>query len=595
MSAYLERPWTKSYDADVPRTLEPYPAIGAHDFLRRAAASTPGRTALITPAKLPVVGWQQQVMTYGELDTLSDALAAGLVALGLKKGDRVALVLPNCVQMAISFFAVLKAGGVVAAANPTYPAPRMQFQIDDCDAGIVITLSPFYGMLKQVQAGTKVKHIIVTNIKEYLPPAARMLFTLAKEKKDGHRIDALATSDYWFQDVLKSHAGKKVNIPVTPSDIAAFQYTGGTTGVSKGAMLSHRALVANVLQIQAWSNSLEKGGIGGITRADMLYLGAIPMFHVYGLIVLLCQAIASGSRIVLVPNPRDIDNLVAVIKQFSPNVFLGVPALFNAVVNHASVKSGAVRLDSFILSSSGAAPLPPVTKREYEQAGAKRLNEGYGMSETSAAATSNPLLGNNKSGSVGMPLPDMDIRVVSLDDGVTDVAPGDLGEIAMAGPNLMSGYHGLPTETANALREQHGKTWMFSGDIGYMDTDGYFYIVDRKKDMALIGGYNVYPNNVEKVLKEHPAVLEVGVAAIPHPERKGEEALKAWIVLQPGASVTEQELIAHCTANLAGYEVPRRFSFIKELPKTLVGKTLRRELIQMELNDQESQAGGGKK
>jgi long-chain acyl-CoA synthetase len=418
------------------------------------------------------------------------------------------------------------------------------------------------------------------------------LFTLAKEKKEGHRIESLATGDYWFQDVLKSHAGKKPRIEVSPSDIAAFQYTGGTTGVSKGAMLSHKALVANVMQIQAWSNAMEKGSISGITRADMLYLGAIPMFHVYGLIVLLCQAIASGSKMVLVPNPRDIDNLVAVIAQYQPNVFLGVPALYNAVVNHAQVKSGQVRLDSFMISSSGAAPLPPTTKREYEQAGAKRLNEGYGMSETSAAATSNPLLGANKPGSVGMPLPDMDIRVVSLDDGVTDVAPGDLGEIAMSGPNLMSGYHGLPTETANALRQQAGKTWMFSGDIGYMDADGYFYIVDRKKDMALIGGYNVYPNNVEKVLKEHPAVLEVGVAAIPHPERIGEEALKAWVVLKPGASVTEPELIKHCETSLAGYEVPRRYSFIKELPKTLVGKTLRRELIQMEIDDRERQAGG---
>jgi len=300
-----------------------------------------------------------------------------------------------------------------------------------------------------------------------LSPSAALLFTLAKEKKEGHRIEELKNGDKWFQDVLKQNAGKKVDAKVNLSDIAAFQYTGGTTGVSKGAMLSHRAVVANVLQIQAWSNSLEKGGIGGITRADMLYLGAIPMFHVYGLIVLLCQAIASGSKIVLVPNPRDIDNLVpnprdidnliAIIYQFRPNVFLGVPALYNAVVNHAKVKSGEVRLDSFMISSSGAAPLPPATKREYEQAGARRLNEAYGMSETSAAATSNPLLGNNKPGAVGMPLPDMDIRVVSLDDGVTDVPPGDLGEIVMAGPNLMSGYHGLPTETANALREQGGK------------------------------------------------------------------------------------------------------------------------------------------
>jgi long-chain acyl-CoA synthetase len=320
----------------------------------------------------------------------------------------------------------------------------------------------------------------------------------------------------------------------------------------------------------------------------MLYLGAIPMFHVYGLVVLLSQAIVSGSKIVLVANARDIDTLVTVINHYKPNVFLGVPAMFNAVVNHPRVKSGEVKLDSFILSTSGAAPLPPATKQEYEAAGAKRLNEGYGMSETSAVSHCNPLLGINKLGSVGMPLPDMDIRIINLDDGITRVPVGEIGEIVMRGPNIMSGYFGMPTETANALREIDGKYWLYSGDIGRMDEDGYFYIVDRKKDMALIGGYNVYPNNVEKVLKDHPAVLEVGVAAIPHPERKGEEALKAWVVLKPGALVTEQELIEHCGKYLAGYEVPRRYAFIQELPKTMVGKTLRRELIQMEMNDRSS-------
>ncbi len=586
MTTYAERPWTKRYDPGVPLTLEPYPDKPLHDLLRESAARQPSAPALITPAKLPGVGFLSHTMTYGELDRLSDALAAGLIDLGLKKGDRVAIVLPNSTAFAISYFGVLKAGGVVAATNPTYPPPRLQYQINDCDARIVITLSLFYNAVKSIQAGTKVKTVIVTNIKEYLPPLARLLFTLTREKKDGHRIDKLAPGDYEFQAVLRRYAGPKANVTVQPADLGLFQYTGGTTGVSKGAMLTHRALVANMLQIQAWSSVLE-GEPYRLNRADMLYLGAIPMFHVYGLVVLLSQAIASGSKIVLVANARDINGTVEIIAHYRPNVFLGVPAMYNAVVNHPDVKSGKVRLDSFLISSSGAAPLPPATKRAFEAAGARRLNEGYGMSECSAASHSNPLVGENRTGSVGLPLPDMDVRIVSLDDGVTDVPVGEIGEIIMSGPNVMVGYHGMPTETANTLREQNGKIWLYTGDIGRMDEDGYFYIVDRKKDMALIGGFNVYPNNVEKVLKEHPAVLEVGVAAIPHPDRVGEEALKAWIVLQPGMTVTEQELIEHCSRFLAGYEVPRRYAFIPELPKTLVGKTLRRELVQMELDERE--------
>jgi long-chain acyl-CoA synthetase len=590
MVTYADRPWTKNYDPGIPSTIV-YPAAPLHRFLEDSTLKDPERIALISPAKVPLLGHQALTMTYRQLNESADALAAGLIDMGLKKGDSVAIILPNSAAFAISFFAVLKAGGVVAATNPTYPPPKMQYQVNDCGAEFVIVLSVFYKLMKQIQSGTKVKTVIVTNIKEYLPPAARLMFTLAKEKQGGHRVEQLAQGDTWFQDVLKRNAGRKANVDVQPADRAALQYTGGTTGVSKGAVLTHKSLVANMLQIVAWTSILETehSPYGKMDRGDLLYLGALPMFHIYGLLVMLCQAMASGSKIVLVANARDVDNLVDIIGHYRPNVFLGVPAMFNSVVNQPRVKSGEVRLDSFVISNSGAAPLPPATKREYEQLGAKRLNEGYGMSETSAASHSNPLVGPNKTGSVGMPLPDMDIRIVSLDDGVTDMPVGDIGEIVMAGPNIMSGYHGLPTETANALREQNGKIWLHSGDIGRMDEDGYFYIVDRKKDMALIGGFNVYPNNVEKVLKDHPAVLEVGVAAIPHPEKVGEESLKAWIVLKPGQQVTEQELIEYCSKFLAGYEVPRRYAFIQELPKTMVGKTLRRELVQMEMEAREKE------
>jgi long-chain acyl-CoA synthetase len=541
-----------------------------------------------------VLGHQARTVTYGELDRWSDALAAGLIDMGLKKGDRVAIVLPNCVAFAISYYGTLKAGGVVAATNPTYPLPKMQHQIDDCDAEFVITLSLFYKAIKTLQPQTKVKTVMVTNIKEYFPPAGKLLFTLAREKKDGHRLETLASGDLWFQEVLARYDRRKPSVGVKSSDLGLFQYTGGTTGSSKAAMLTHRALVANMLQIMCWTSGMEtQGSFGDLKRSELLYLGAIPMFHVYGLVVLLSQAVASGSKIVLVPNARDVNALVEIIATYKPHVFLGVPSMYNAVVNHPDVKSGKVPLTSFIINSSGAAPLPPATKREFEAASGHFLREGYGMSETSAAASSNPYLGENRTGSIGLPLPDMDFRLVSLDDGETDVPVGEVGEIVMSGPNIMIGYHKMPTETANALRVKDGKSWLYSGDIARMDEDGYFYIVDRKKDMALIGGFNVYPNNVEKVIKEHPAVLEVGVAAILHPEHVGQEALKAWVVVKPDKTLSEQELIDHCSKFLAGYEVPRRYAFVKEIPKTTVGKTLRRELIQIELEEQEKAARAG--
>jgi long-chain acyl-CoA synthetase len=311
------------------------------------------------------------------------------------------------------------------------------------------------------------------------------------------------------------------------------------------------------------------------------------MFHSFGMVAVLGFAISIGAKIVLVLNARDIDDVLGAIHTFKPTLFHGVPALYNAINNHPGVKSGEVSLKSIRACISGSAPLPPATKAEFERLSGGKLIEGFGMSEAPTASHVNPLRGENRTGSIGLPLPDMDMRIVSLDDGETDVAVGEVGELLMSGPQLMIGYHGMPTETANALREKDGKMWLYTGDIARMDEEGYFYIVDRKKDMALIGGFNVYPNVVEKVIKEHPAVLEVGVAAVPHPEKQGQEALKAWVVLKEGQTTTESELIEHCSKHLARYEVPTRLAFVKELPKTTVGKTLRRELIQMELAERE--------
>lgn len=588
MSSYLERPWLKQYDDFVPKSLPEIPEeLSLIDFINESVKKYPENPALITTVKLPLLGRQTSSINYQELGHASDALAAALVDMGLEKGDRVAIVMPNCTAFAIAYWGILKAGGVVAATNPTYPPGKLAHQINDCDAKIVIALSMFYDLVKGIQSETKVKHVIACKIKEYFTPLARVFFTLAAEKKLGHYLKEVNPGDYWLQDLLKKFDGKKANVKVSSSDLALFQYTGGTTGVSKGAMGDHRALVANVMQMQNWTGIAQNIPLNGIAGDKLTYLGAIPMFHSFGLIAMLTQANASGSAIVLVPNPRDINELVDVIDFYKPDVFLGVPALFNALNSHPRITNHEVSLESMKLNVSGSAPLPASTKREYEALSKSMIMEGFGMSETPVATHANPFKGEQRHMSIGLPYIDIDCRIVSLDDGETDVPIGDIGELIIAGPNLMRGYHKMPTETENVLRKQDGKTWLYTGDIARMDEDGYFYIVDRKKDMALIGGYNVYPAAVENVLKGHPAVFEVGVAAIPHPEKEGQEALKAWVVLKPDANVSEADLIDYCKAYLAQYEIPRRIAFVAEIPKSAVGKTLRRELVRLEMEDQE--------
>ena len=578
MVTYADRPWLDSYDVGMPKALET-PDIPLHQLLKNTRARIPHHTALITPANLPILGRVSKSVTYEELDRASDALAAALVDMGLKKSDRVAIVMPNSVAFVISFYAILKAGGVVAATNPTYPAEKMAHQINDCDAEFVLTMTLFYALVKEIQPRTKVKTVIVANIKEYLPPLAKLLFTIAREKKDGHFLAELDSGDHWFKDLLARYDGKKPSVAVSGDDLALFQYTGGTTGVAKAAMSRHRGLVANMLQTEGVLNLVDT------PVEEEVFLGAIPFFHVYGLVVVVSTSVYRGCKIVLVPNPRDIDDVLGNIETFRTTLFPGVPALYNAINNHPQVQAGEVDLSSLTLCISGSAPLPESTKTEFERLSGATLREGFGMSEAPTATHVNPIFRENRPASIGLPLPEMDMRIVSLEDGETDVPVGEVGELLMAGPNVMVGYHGMLDETRNVLRERDGVRWLYTGDIARMDEDGYFYIVDRKKDMALIGGFNVYPAAVENAIAAHEAVLEVGVAAIPHPEREGQEALKAWIVRKPGAQLTSEQVIAFLDDKLAPYEIPRRIAFIDELPKTAIGKTLRRELAQMDAQE----------
>lgn len=575
MADTLSRPWIKVYDAGLGASLEPYPPECLHVQLEQTAIKHADRVACITSGRIPVAGRLGAELTWSQINSASGQLAAALAELGVRKGDAVALILPNCVQFMVAFYAILKAGGVVAAINPTYPPDRMVHQVNDCGARVLICLTPFYSGFKQIQAQTKVERVIATRIREYLPPAAGMLFRLVREKKSGHYLGSLFAGDLWFQDLLRHGKGLAFHPPTMDAarDVAIYQYTGGTTGVAKGAMATHRALVANTHAMQRW--------LGAAHLADERLLGAIPFFHVYGMVAVLAFAASSGGCIILVPNARDIPDVVDNIAAWRPTVFCGVPALFNAISLNPRVSSREVGLGCFKACFSGSAPLAPSVKLRFEELSCAPLREGFGMSETPTATHGNPMGRPGKDQSIGVPFPDIECRIVSLDDERTELGVGAVGEMIIRGPNMMLGYLNLPDETAIALRDMRdgGPPWLFTGDIARMDAEGFFYIVDRKKDMALIGGFNVYPTTVEKVLASHPAVGEAGVTRMPHPEQDGAEVLLAAIVLRAGQSATPAELVQFQAGHLAPYEIARRFAFLSELPKTAIGKTLRRELL----------------
>ena len=470
----------------------------------------------------------------------------------------------------IAYFGILKAGGVVVAVNPTYPVDEVIMPVNDANIEIMFTLSRFYDRVKTVRERSKLKRIIVTNIKETLPPITRLLFTLVKEKKEGDRVESLADGDVWMKDLLAKHANSpKPKVDVTPDDTAIFQYSGGTTGVPKAAVAMHRNVVANTLQIKSWMTGLEEG-------KEVVLMG-IPLFHVYGMVAGMNFGMVIGASLVMVPNARDLKDVLVNISKYKTSIFPGVPLLYNGINNHPDVKAGKYDLSSIKACISGSAPLMRETKEEFERLTGGKLFEAYGLSEAPTGTHCNPLNGENKVGSIGMPLPDVDVRIISLDDGETEVAQGEIGEIIINGPQVMKGYHNMPTETANTLRQWKGGTWLFTGDIARMDEDGYFYIVDRKKELIKPGGFQVWPREVEEAIMDHPKVLEVGVGGIPDPQRG--ETVKAWIVVKPGETLTEAELKAFCKEHLAPYKVPTHYEFRSELPKTTVGKILRRELV----------------
>jgi long-chain acyl-CoA synthetase len=394
---------------------------------------------------------------------------------------------------------------------------------------------------------------------------------LAVEKKGGHRIEGgLPESDLWMKDLLaKYQPSDRPKLDIGPDDSCLFQYSGGTTGVPKAAVALHRNIVANSLQISNWMTNLNPDG--------EVVLMAIPLFHVYGMVAGMNFGLSTGSTLVMVPNPRDLKDVLDNISKYRASIFPAVPTLYNAINNHPDVLSGKYDLSSIKACISGSAALMRETKDKFEDLTGGKVFEGYGLSEAPTATHCNPMGGVNKTGSIGMPLPDVDCRIIDLDDGETEMAMGEIGEIIVKGPQVMHGYHNMPTETANSLREWNGETWLYTGDIARIDEDGYFYIVDRKKELIKPGGFQVWPREVEEAISDHPKVLEVGVAGIPDPYRG--ETVKAWVVVKEGETLTVDEIRDFAKEKLAKYKVPSHVEFRDELPKTTVGKILRRELV----------------
>jgi long-chain acyl-CoA synthetase len=550
------RPWTRHYDPGVPATLV-YPRIALNELLRATASRSPGAVATI------FFGAKR---TYASLYRDVRRFAAGLQRLGVRKDDRVAIMLPNCPQAVIAFWGALEAGATVVQVNPRYTARETQQQLADCGAETIVVLSRLYPVVKEARAGTALRNVIVTNIKEEMPPVLRLLFTIAKEKKDGHRqpfrgdVGAVA-----MRELLAD--AEPAPVQVDANDLALLQYTGGTTGIPKAAMLSHRALVANTLQCRAWFVNL--------SEAHGTIMAVMPLFHVYGLTVVMLLGVQAGATLILEPQ-LDLEHLLKDVQRYRPDTFPGAPIIYNQIVN--SPLATKYDLRSIQACISGSAPLMVETAKRFMELTGGHLVEGYGLTEAAPVTHCNPLFGEGKQkvGSIGVPFPDVEAKIVDLDTGERDLPAGEVGELILRGPQLMDGYYRQPDETALTLRNG----WLHTGDIARVDEDGYFFIVDRKKEMIIVSGFKVWPRDVEEALATHPAVIEAAVIGVPDPITG--ERVKAFVVLRPGMAATPEELVQHVRKDLASFKVPKEIEFRPSLPKTTIYKVLRRVLIEEE-------------
>ena len=557
------KPWLDLYPTEIRKTLD-YERIPLQEYLARAGTKYPEKTAIHFLGKN---------ISFKEFYESSLKFANYLKSIGIKKGDRVAIMLPNCPQNAIAYFGILFSGAIVVQTNPLYTERELKYQLADSGAKAIIALDILYPKVSNVIKETELEHVIITGIKDYLPFPKNMIYPFIQKKEYGISVKVEHRGmNHLFTEMMKISKPDPMRYEFEfDEDIAILQYTGGTTGPPKGVMLTHKNLISNTAMCSEWLHKSKDG--------DETVLGILPFFHVYGMTTVLILSVMLGNKMVLLPK-FDAESALKTIDKQKPTIFPGAPTIYIGLLNHPDLKK--YDLSSIKACMSGSAALPLEVQQKFEKVTGGKLVEGYGLTETSPVTHANFIWETERvKGSVGVPWPDTDSCILGPDSN-EPMAPGEIGEIAVKGPQIMKGYWNKPEDTEGTFRDG----WFLTGDLGYMDEKGYFYVVDRKKDMIIAGGFNIYPREIEEVLYEHEAVLECIAAGIPDAYRG--ETVKVYIVLKEGATVTEEELDKHCRAELAAFKVPREYEFRKELPKTAVGKILRRTLIDEEKKKSEA-------
>jgi long-chain acyl-CoA synthetase len=555
---YDSKPWLTSYPEEIPAELE-FRKEPVQQYLVDAAKSFPEKTA---------IHFMGKEMTYKELYHEALSFASYLQQIGIAKGDRVAIMLANTPQSVISYFGILMAGGIVVQTNPLYTERELEYQMKDSGAKAIITLDILYPRASKVMPQTDLQHIIVTAIKDYLPFPKNFVYPFIQKKQYGIVVNVKHEGNrHLFKEIIKIKPNKLVEYDFDfEEDVALLQYTGGTTGSPKGVMLTHRNLVANASMCTAWLYKSKPG--------EESVLGIVPFFHVYGMTIIMILSVMQAYKMIILPKFDALTTLKTIQKQ-RPTLFPGAPTIYIGLLNHPDLKK--YDLSSIDSCLSGSAPLPIEVQEEFEAVTGGKLVEGYGLTESSPVTHSNFLWDRERvKGSIGVPWPNTEVRIVSMDNG--ELMPvGEIGEIIIKGPQVMKGYWNRPEATEETIQDG----WLYTGDLGYMDDKGYFYVVDRKKDMIIAGGFNIYPREIEEVLYEHPDVLEAVAAGIPDPYRG--ETVKAYVVLKKGSEITSDDLNQYARKYLAAYKAPRLYEFREELPKTAVGKILRRTLVEEEM------------
>jgi long-chain acyl-CoA synthetase len=556
--------WTKQYAPGVPPRLS-YPDLTLPGLLSRTAVEFPDR---------PAIRFYGRVIRYRELDRLANRFARGLIGLQVRKGSVVGLMLPNLPQTVIGYFGSLRAGALVTPINPLYVESEIAHQVEDSGCEVILALPQFFPRIQPLFARTCLKHVILTGVEDFLPWFKRLLYPLKAAREGKREAVPLGPTVHRMGRVMET-SDDPPSVHVGQDDIALLQYTGGTTGIPKGVVLSHRNLVGNVWQCRHWMPSLRAG--------EEVFLGVLPFFHVYGMSACQNLAVAVGASLVLLPRFQ-VAEVMKTITRERVTVFPGIPAMYQAINNHQP--TGRDNLRSVKLCISGAGPLPSSVQEQFESLTGARLVEGYGLTEAAPVTHANPIdggTGSRRQRSIGLPLPDTEARIMDMETGERELPVGEIGELAVRGPQVMRGYWMQEDETKKILRNG----WLFTGDLARMDADGFFYIVDRKKDMIKSGGENVYPREVDEVLLRHPKVRDAVVVGLPRGLRG--ELIKAYVVLKEGEQATAAEILEHCRQDLAKFKVPKRVEFRKELPKTLVGKVLRRVLLEEELREHQGE------